>query len=677
MKKRRWMMGVLGCTIFAAWAAAGTNGWTPHGPCGGTVNSRAIDPATPATLYAGTGRMALSSGAGLPATNSQNVTTCSDSTVEPEFSNPDRVRNENALGDSASSDETGVRITQSSFIPLPDKPLADGELVPILAPGKGWIAYVNDLPYFQILRDDGTPVTISDLDLFDELNDGQSTYVSKRDEVLTGLLRAGCDILYLRITWNQLIDLTGDRQGHPGQLVCLLNQIKEFNIGKEYQHRFKIFFRVMFSNPSNNLTACRSVCDNNSHACGVLDFPERTDCYPASNAGGACAWDDIVLNLTPSDISDSDFEFKYFENDAFDVFRCWTDQIRQFVDTADSAELVIYDVEPGFMGPWGEDNLAMYAKYKGMRGGIPVWDGDYGYFSIIEPWFRYFKENVPRPHFMSGNLNWITQRWSEDDDFELHTTARDMLSIASDGFTLRLESPPDKFWSSNYTPANEVSLKIQREEWTNLLKTPADRYNQPLPLNPYLLEWGPANIEGNFDLHQELTTSGLAYNYCQAHMTAFQDYTYDWGLCRALNSVETDLFKRCRNLPGFRFQALKIEYDLNSGSYRVNLKNSGYGFCADNARLRLVPLDASGNPLPGLGYFSNPSGVSVREIRNGMDTIISIPLDNSVPAHAKWGLEIQVMDGVRDEWVAIDWSNTAETDADGKPVRQIMFNPLE
>ena len=34
--------------------SAGTNVWTSNGPEGGNINALAIDPATPATLYAGT-----------------------------------------------------------------------------------------------------------------------------------------------------------------------------------------------------------------------------------------------------------------------------------------------------------------------------------------------------------------------------------------------------------------------------------------------------------------------------------------------------------------------------------------------------------------------------------------------------------------------------------------------
>ena len=35
-------------------AAAGANRWTTHGPEGGRVNALALDPGTPATVYAGT-----------------------------------------------------------------------------------------------------------------------------------------------------------------------------------------------------------------------------------------------------------------------------------------------------------------------------------------------------------------------------------------------------------------------------------------------------------------------------------------------------------------------------------------------------------------------------------------------------------------------------------------------
>ena len=36
--------------------SAGINVWTSHGPEGGTILALAIDPATPTTLYVGTGR---------------------------------------------------------------------------------------------------------------------------------------------------------------------------------------------------------------------------------------------------------------------------------------------------------------------------------------------------------------------------------------------------------------------------------------------------------------------------------------------------------------------------------------------------------------------------------------------------------------------------------------------
>ena len=45
---------VLFCPSLAGVASAGVNTWTTNGPEGGQIRALAIDPATPATLYAGT-----------------------------------------------------------------------------------------------------------------------------------------------------------------------------------------------------------------------------------------------------------------------------------------------------------------------------------------------------------------------------------------------------------------------------------------------------------------------------------------------------------------------------------------------------------------------------------------------------------------------------------------------
>src|SRR6476619_6940392 len=44
------LLGPIGSGV----ASAGVNTWTTHGPEGGIIYALAIDPATPATLYAGT-----------------------------------------------------------------------------------------------------------------------------------------------------------------------------------------------------------------------------------------------------------------------------------------------------------------------------------------------------------------------------------------------------------------------------------------------------------------------------------------------------------------------------------------------------------------------------------------------------------------------------------------------
>ena len=46
---------VLLFSIFSSGASAGLNAWTTNGPEGGNTWALAIDPTTPATLYAGTG----------------------------------------------------------------------------------------------------------------------------------------------------------------------------------------------------------------------------------------------------------------------------------------------------------------------------------------------------------------------------------------------------------------------------------------------------------------------------------------------------------------------------------------------------------------------------------------------------------------------------------------------
>src|SRR5436309_6931479 len=56
-KMRLSVTGVLACLLgisFAGVAAGGQNVWTSHGPEGGNIAALAIDPQTPATLYAGT-----------------------------------------------------------------------------------------------------------------------------------------------------------------------------------------------------------------------------------------------------------------------------------------------------------------------------------------------------------------------------------------------------------------------------------------------------------------------------------------------------------------------------------------------------------------------------------------------------------------------------------------------
>ena len=54
---RRSFLAVLLCTVVSCLAdpaQAGVDVWTSNGPEGGTVAALAIDPSTPATLYAGT-----------------------------------------------------------------------------------------------------------------------------------------------------------------------------------------------------------------------------------------------------------------------------------------------------------------------------------------------------------------------------------------------------------------------------------------------------------------------------------------------------------------------------------------------------------------------------------------------------------------------------------------------
>ena len=52
--KRSVLMILLLAAGLSGIAQAGTNVWTPIGPEGGTINTLAIDPTTPSTLYAGT-----------------------------------------------------------------------------------------------------------------------------------------------------------------------------------------------------------------------------------------------------------------------------------------------------------------------------------------------------------------------------------------------------------------------------------------------------------------------------------------------------------------------------------------------------------------------------------------------------------------------------------------------
>jgi hypothetical protein len=52
--RRRLPLLLLGIALFAATASAGVGVWTTNGPGGGDILALAIDPSSPATLYAGT-----------------------------------------------------------------------------------------------------------------------------------------------------------------------------------------------------------------------------------------------------------------------------------------------------------------------------------------------------------------------------------------------------------------------------------------------------------------------------------------------------------------------------------------------------------------------------------------------------------------------------------------------
>ncbi len=60
-------------TSQAGLVSAGTNVWTSNGPEGGTINALAIDPVTPATLYAGTMAAACSRARTAAGTGAQST----------------------------------------------------------------------------------------------------------------------------------------------------------------------------------------------------------------------------------------------------------------------------------------------------------------------------------------------------------------------------------------------------------------------------------------------------------------------------------------------------------------------------------------------------------------------------------------------------------------------------
>src|SRR5204862_3823027 len=68
------------CPSLAGVARAGVNVWTTHGPEGGYVQTLAIDPASPATLYAGT-----SGGGVFKSTNAGESWTASNTGLTSHF----------------------------------------------------------------------------------------------------------------------------------------------------------------------------------------------------------------------------------------------------------------------------------------------------------------------------------------------------------------------------------------------------------------------------------------------------------------------------------------------------------------------------------------------------------------------------------------------------------------
>jgi hypothetical protein len=558
------------------------------------------------------------------------------------------------------SNTYSIRVT--TFLPL-ELDINSGPV--LMGPGKGWVAYVDMVDthqgYNDIINFDGTRLA----------------------NQLDTLLSKSCDIIYIRITWN-------DFEMHNTELNRFLHAIHDYNnpvppnSPKTFEEKFKVILRLMFVN-----------------TCYVSASPEDFPCTPEFGWDYITRSFNLASDCNPNVLEIKEFDYmgknagypvNYANIPAVTVFNCWNGRIRGFVDQYPQT---VISVEPGFMGNWGENHLLAFYSNNPLHSGyyfdftVNPWDA---FYNIIKLWFNSFADimyaNSNLKVFMCSNLNWIQTKYLNINDYpNLPPVATDkipidMFQIAQNNrFQLRVDnSPTHRLAYLNSIPELERTDDDKRQ--IQQIKELNYHYHDFLFKNespgPGIMEFSQSNLA---TITRDL--KGFYFNYSQLRMPSTE-----WTLQDTIDYASTSEFNKFKNLLGYRFQVNSIKYvnlvQDNKGCFYIKISNIGYGYCDSKIRLVIKPNgkdkyysdEVDGKLLRRESAVEPTSFSNYDPLTHSHDIVHYVPIGVPViipPDFTKWTLIIEVQDQF-EHWVPVKWSNHTEESDDPIMEMEIPFD---